>query len=357
MKIVATIVGATALLAIACGGGQPSRQAGPPQTVRAGIASAEMIRLPQYVALQGTVEAARTAAVASRVMAMIVAVHVKPGDAVAAGQVLAEIDAQAARGQEAQARGALAQAEAGLALAQRNYERFKALQASSAASDLELDLAKMQYEQAKGAVEQARGAVEAASAIAGDTRVVSPFAGRVAAKLVDIGDLAAPGRPLVMVESATGRRMALRVPESVAAALKVGDEVPVMVDALPGLGELRGRIGELTPGADPVSHTFMVKVDLEGVEVASGLAGRARLPLGSRDAVFVPSGAVLTQGGVTMIVVRDDEGKARSRAVTLGAALADGRVEVLSGLAGNESVLIGVPVVPADGATVVESGS
>lgn len=356
MKRLATI-GAAALLTFGCGGGERGRGAVEPRSVRAGIARAEVVQSQQRVALQGTVEATRTAAVASRVMAMVVAVHAKPGEAVAAGQVLVEIDAQAAKGQESQARGALAQAEAALSLAQRNYERFKALHASAAASDLELDLAKMQYEQAKGAVEQARGAVEAAAAVAGDTRVVSPFAGRVAAKLVDVGDLAAPGRPLVMVESATGRRLVLKVPESVGASLHVGDEVPVKIDALPGAGEVRGRIVEMTPGADPMSHTFTVKVELGGIEAASGLAGRAWLPLGTRNAVAVPPEAVVVQGGLSMVVVRDAEGRARSRAVTLGDVLADGRVEVLSGLSGDEHVLVGVGMVPADGAVVEEVGS
>jgi RND family efflux transporter MFP subunit len=354
MRTLATTIGLTALLTVACGGGHEPKETTPPTPVRAVVAAAATVRVPQTVEIQGNVEATRTSAVASRVMAMVVAVHVKPGDAVAAGQPLLEIDEQAARGQEAQARGALAQAEAALALATRNYERYVALQSRGAASELELDLARMQFEQAKGAVAQANGAVEAATAIANDTRVVSPFAGRVAAKLVDIGDLAAPGRPLLMIESAGGRRMSLRVPESVAAAVRVGGEVPVRIDAMPEAGEIRGHVVEMTPGADPMSHTFSAKVQLDGVEVASGLAGRASLPVGTRDAVVVPPGAVLAHGGVTMIVVRDGEGRARSRAVTLGGTIEDGRREVLSGLSGGEAVLVDVGAIPADGAPVEE---
>ena len=89
-------------------------------------------------------------------------------------------------------------------------------------------MARMQYEQAKGAVEQATGAVEAASSVAKESRVVAPFAGRVAKKMVEPGDLAAPGRPLVMIESTAGRRLVLSVPESIVAASKlaVGRDAP-----------------------------------------------------------------------------------------------------------------------------------
>ena len=83
---------------------------------------------------------------------------VEAAEALPDGQLLLEIDPQAAKGQLAQAQGALSQARAALALAERNHERFKALAEVRAASELEVDMARMQYEQASGAVEQAQGA-------------------------------------------------------------------------------------------------------------------------------------------------------------------------------------------------------
>ena len=349
-------IGVVAMAAAACGGGAPrAQEASPP--VRAKLAKAELVGAPQRVELYGTVEALRQAAVSSRVMATVVAVHVKSGDAVRAGQLLVEIDPQTARGQEAQARGALAQAQAALALAERNFRRFDTLAGKGAASELELDTARMQYEQAKGAVQQGEGAVESAASVARESRVVAPFAGRVAARLVEVGDLAAPGRPLVVVEAAAGRRLVLAVPETAVAAagIQPGTVVPVRIDALSGRGELRGKVAEMTPGADPASHTFTVKVEIEGAEVPSGLAGRAWLPGAERSTVGVPREAVLASGGLSMVAVRDGAGKAHTRAVTLGSPLPDGRVEVLSGLSGGEEVLVGLAALPQEGAPVEEA--
>jgi len=349
----------TALLALAvavsCHGGKKRQeQAELPQPVRARVAKAVRVERAERHAVFGTVEAEKQAAVSSRVMATVVAVHVKPGDRVRKGQLLVEIDPETARGQEAQARGALAQAEAALALAERNYKRFAALFEQKAASELELDMARMQYEQAQGAVQQARGALAAASSVAKESRVVAPFDAFVVAKLVEAGDLAAPGRPLVMLESTQGRRLVVTVPESLfaRAGLQLGQSLPVVLDAQPDR-ELVGKVVELSPGADPATHSFTVKVALAEGEVPAGATGRVLLPLPARQAVMVPQEAVLQVGGLAMVVLRDREGKARSQVVTLGAREGN-MVEVLSGLAGDEEVLVGLAQVPADGAKVEE---
>lgn len=344
------------VLAAGCKGGKdhvaaPAQEVG---SVKARVVAVSAVTKKEQHAVMGTVEAEKTAAVSSRVMATVLAVHVKPGDRVRKGQVLVDIDPETAKGQEAQARGALAQARAALALAERNFQRFKALYEAKAASELELDMAKMQYEQAKGAVEQAEGAVAAASSVARESRVVAPFDGYVTAKLVEAGDLAAPGRPLVMLESATGRRLVVTVPEGTwsQVALSLGQEVPVTLDAQPGRA-FTGKVVEITPSADPATHSFTVKLALDQEGVPAGSAGRALLPGAQRQAFMLPKEAVLNVGGLTMVVVVDAQGQARSRVVTVGPE-ENGMVEVLSGLSGSERVLVGLPQPPADGARVEE---
>lgn len=345
---------AALILAGGCAGREETAAPPPPPPISARLASAEEIISPITLEIPGTVEADRTAAVSSRVMATVTAVHVHAGDRVRRGQILVEIDAQTASGQVDQARGGLSQAQAGLALAERNYERYKALAAVQAASQAELDFARMQYDQARGAVEQARGAVSAASSVASESRVTAPFAGRVTARMVEVGDLAAPGRPLVQIESSSAHRLSVSVPESLLAraGLALGSPVTVSIDARPDLGRLTGKVAELAPAADPMAHAFTIEISLGDVEVPSGSSGRAWLSAGGRSAVAVPAEAVLRQGGATLVVVRDSEGRAASRIVTLGTDLGDGRVEVLSGLAGRETVLVGLAAVPPLGSPV-----
>jgi RND family efflux transporter MFP subunit len=351
-------------------GKQPAEKTSAAPRVSARFAEAQRVAARQRIEIAGNVEAERSAAVSSRVMAMVTAVHVQVGDVVRSGQILISIDPTAAQGQVAQARGGLAQAAAGLALAQRNHERFQALATTQSASALEVDMARAQYEQARGAVEQAQGAVAAATSVARESAVVAPFAGRVAARLVEVGDLAAPGRPLATIESLAGRRVVLSVPEGLVhgAGLIAGAQVPVRIDARADLGELTARVVEVTPGPDPVTHSYTAKLSIEAVasppgfdgapslvQVPSGSAARAFLSASTREAVLVPREAVIDRGGLWLVVVRDGEGRAQTRAVTLGDGWADGRVEILSGLQGGERVAVGLVAAPPAGAWLDEA--
>jgi hypothetical protein len=147
------------------------------------------------------------------------------------------------------------------------------------------------------------------------------------------------------------------VPEGAFAASKPvpGDEVTVAVDARPELGRFPGTVVEVAPSADAMTHAVIVKISLGAVEVSAGAYGRAWIAAGERQAVVVPGDAVLYQGGITLVVVQDEQGGAFSRIVTLGQALPDGRVEALSGLAGGEVLLTGLAAVPPLGARVEEA--
>lgn len=345
------LAGTLALMSAACGGHEPAPPAAPTGAVRAELARVERIEVPKRVELFGTVEAEMTATISVRMMAVVTAVRVQTGQSVRKGELLLNIDPQTARGQLSQAAGALAQARAGLALAERNYERFKALAGADAASELELDMARMQFEQALGAVEQAEGAVATAESIATDSRVLAPFSGTVVRKMVEVGDLAAPGRPLLALESEGSRRLVLTVPESVMAraGLAIGDSLTIRIDSRPELGTLAGKVVEMTAGADPASHSFQAKLALPVEGIPSGASGRAWVEIDRQTIVAIPDSAVLRQGGLTLVVVRNDDGSAGSRVVTLGEPMAGGRVEVLSGLAGGETVALGLSSVPPAG--------
>jgi RND family efflux transporter MFP subunit len=326
-------------------------------TVRVQVVEATRTEVPIEVDLHGVVEAGRTAAVSTRIMATVTRVLVQTGERVEDGQLLLTIDAEATQGNLAQAHGALAQVRAALALAERNYQRFQALAETNAASELEVDMARMEYEQARGAVEQGEGAVLAAGSIAADSNVAAPFSGRVALRMVEVGDLAAPGRPLLLIESEGALQLSLAVPESlvVTSGLTLGSTLSVAIDSRPDLGEIAGTVVEMTPGADPLSHSFEAKVALPTIDLSTGAAGRASIKTGSRQAVTVPADALLRHGGLELVVL-DVGGQTSSRAVTIGRTIGDGSLEVLSGLHGGERVLVGLEAMPAAGTVVEEIG-
>jgi RND family efflux transporter MFP subunit len=301
------------------------------------------------IEVRGLVQPARQSFVSSRVMGPVVNINVAAGDTVKKGAALLQIEPATAEGQVNQAQGALAQAKAALALAERNHQRYEALHGEGAASDLELDMAKMQLDQARGAVRQAEGAVQAASSVADDAHVRAPFAARVIDTLVEVGDMAAPGRPLVRVESLGGQQLWLTVREADIHRLKHGDRLLVTFDARPDLGSIESTVSEVAPSADPATHTFTVKVDLGDTKIATGVSGRAQLTGDSRERLVIPASAVHHRGGLELVVVRAEDGTARTRAVTTGKELSDGRIEVLSGLNAGETIAVDAAAPVPDG--------
>ncbi len=342
------LVPAVGLLA-ACGHDEAELARAEREPVRVSVTTVERVIGPAAVQVRGVVQPARRSTVSTRVSGPVVSLSVAAGDRVRRGDPLVEIQPEAAEGQLSQAKGALAQAQAALALAQRNHARYQALHAEKAVSDAELDMATMQLDQARGAVRQAEGAVTTAATIADDAVVRAPFDARVVNTLVELGDLAAPGRPLVEVESLAAREIWLTVRAADVSRIASGQRLEVRIDSRPDLGTVPGVVTEVVPSADPATHTFTVKVRLEGVDIPSGLTGRAMIAGESSDRLVVPASAVHRRGGLELVVVRAEDGTSRTRAVTTGVAVAGDRVEILSGVAEGESVVIDAPAPPPEG--------
>mgnify|MGYP003574196643 CR=1 FL=1 len=343
---------AAAVLAAGCGGHEAERAEANLPPVKSRLETVSTRTDSRAIELYGTVQPARQSFVSSRVMGPVVAIHVQPGDVVKKGRPLLEIEPASTEGQLSQAQGALAQAQAALSLAEKNYRRYETLHQGKAASDLELDMARMQYEQAQGAVDQAEGAVKSARSLAGEASVAAPFNARVVEKLAEVGDLAAPGRPLIRLESLSGRQVWLTVREADIHRVTAGQTIGVRFDARPELGLVQGTVDEVAPAADPGTHTFTVKVGLEGVDVSSGSSGRGYLPGEITERIVIPETAVHRRGGLELAVILGEDGTSRTRAVTTGRTFDDGGVEVLSGLAEGDRVLVDAPGPMPDGTPV-----
>lgn len=266
--------------------------------------------------LVGTVRARTSATIAAQVMGTVTEVAVRAGDRVAAGQELARIRDKASSAEYDRAAADL-----------RRYEKLLAGQAVTRA---EYEAVLARYRVAEAAV--------------GHARVVAPIDGIVAQRLVDPGDLAAPGKPLLVVEQLGDWRLEAEVPERLRSLIAEGDTLPVRIDA--SGEECRGTVAELIPAADPMTRSFTSKIDLACAgPLRSGVFGRVRLPVGERESIVVPSAAVRERGQLSYVFV-DQQGRARMRLVRTGAVVNDS-VEVLSGLEPGDRV-----VVAADGELV-----
>ncbi|HUB86527.1 MAG TPA: efflux RND transporter periplasmic adaptor subunit, partial [Verrucomicrobiae bacterium] len=166
--------------------------------------------------------------------------------------------------------------------------------------------------------------------------VTAPFAGVITRKDADVGDLAAPGKPLLEMEDPLHLRLEADVPEALVDKVKLGDKLSVRVDALET--NLIGVISEIAPSADSDSRTFVVKLDLPSVlGLRAGQFGRVAVPTGEVSALRVSASAVVQRGDMQLLFVVTDR-HAQLRIVKSGAQVGD-EVEIVSGLNSGEQVV------------------
>jgi RND family efflux transporter MFP subunit len=271
----------------------------------------------------GTVRSKLRSVIEAKVSGRIARMLVVPGQQVQAGALLVELDAREIQARYDQARALLEQAE-------REYKRRQALLKDNTISPAEFDAAESQLRVAQAAVQEAETLLTY-------TKVVAPFTGLVTAKRADVGDLAAPGKPLLEMEDPTTLRLEADVPEALLDKVKLGDKLPVTIPAA-GLTVV-GVVSEITPVADPASRTFPVKVDLPpAAGLRSGQFGRVAVPVAQLQAIRVPSQAVILRGQMELAFVVSD-GRAQMRLVKTGKRL-NGEVEIVSGLNAGEQLVV-----------------
>lgn len=350
------------------------------------VATASYREMAEPFEVGGVVRARETATITSRIVAEVREVRVRPGDRVRAGQALVVLDARdltagrlraqagvTAALQAADATAAERQAaDAALALASANYRRILELREKNSATASEMDRAtaelraaesrvkstQAQVSQAAAGIEVARAASQAAVVGESYATLVAPFDGVVIEKLIDAGNMASPGVPLLTVEDPRSLRLEVRVDESRASLVNVGQQVRVVFDAANvagadvSTGESIGRVAELARGLDPNAHAFVAKIDLPaGSKVRSGMFGRATIAGRSRRVLAVPEKSIVRRGQLTSAFVVDRSNTARLRLLTIGEA-ADGSVEVRAGLDPGERVVVAPPPGLVDGGRV-----
>jgi RND family efflux transporter MFP subunit len=349
--------------------------AAPP--IRVNTVNVAMADIADTFEAGGVVQARTTATIMARILAPVREVRVVPGDRVRAGQVLIVLDGRdlAAHARSAGAAALAADqgvtaaaseqqgADAALALARATHERIAALHAKRSATAQELDdaIGSLRAAEARAAgaaarahaatagVEGARAASEAAGTTASFAIITAPFEGVVAEKMVEPGNMAAPGTPLMRVEDTRGFRLDVRVDESRIGQIAVGAVVPVSVDSGTGAAPtmLSGTVAEIGRAVDADARAFLVKIALpDTTGLRSGTFGRAHFSGHARRALAVPADALVQRGQLTSVLVVEQE-IARVRLVRMRGT------EVLAGLSEGDVVIVAPPPTVTDGSRVI----
>ena len=312
---------------------QPASAQAPKQVV---VQIAESKESAATEEVLGTVRAKLRATLEAKVSGRIAAMPVELGQAVRQGQLLARLDAAELKARVEQSKATLEQTE-------RDWKRISSLFDSQAVTRAE-------YDSFDARRRGAQAAMAEAEAIMTYTEVQAPFDGMVARKWADLGDLAAPGKPLIDVEDPSTLQVEADIPEAIAGRMKRGDGLQVRVGEPEQ--DVEAIVAEMAPGADAATRTFRVKLDLpRPTGLKSGQFARVRVPVGESRSVRLPEAAVVQRGQLEIVFVVTND-RAQMRLVKTGQRVKT-QIEILSGLEPGERVITEDASQLADGQPVI----
>ena len=372
--------------------------------------------LESLTSLPGVVEPENQATLSAKTGGRVSWIGVKLGDSVKRGTPLLELDCEEVKAQLRQARGGLdaaranlarllagsrpeelkqaeaqlKQAEANLENARKDFERMKVLFEAGAVSEQQLDGARLklsvaeaqhevavqQHLMAKGGptaeaiqaaraqVEQAEGAVQLFESQLANARLISPIDGRVSMISPKVGEVVAPGVPLVSVTDVSNLYVAVGVPEKLIGLISTGQIVSVKVSSV-AAEPFKGEITNIGPATDQRTKLFPVKIRLEEtVPSPSDRVLETRLRPGMyaetlfpehriTEALLIPARSVFQADGASWTYVVDErENVARLRKVEV--KFTDGQTAaVTNGLREGEKVVTSGQQYLKDGARLV----
>ena len=304
----------------------------------------------QPLTLPGTLQGIIESPIYARSSGYVLRWNKDIGAHVAKGEVLAEIDTPEVDQQLSQAKAAREQAAASLDLAKTSAERWVALSKKDAVTQQELNERTSAYTQAQANLAAVDANVKRLQQLEGFKQVVAPFAGVVTHRNVDVGDLidagnGGAGRALFTMAQVDPLRVYVYVPQTYSQRIKVGDQVSVTQNELPGQ-VFKGTVARTAGAIDAATRTLQIEVNLPNHDdkLLAGAYVQVALPItGSSNVLTVPSNVLLFRPEGTRIAVVDSGGHVKLHTVTIGHDLGNS-LEIVNGIVAADKLVVN----PAD---------
>lgn len=297
----------------------------------------QLRKVDRLVVAEGLIESSRQATVAAQVNGVVLQTLLDAGQAVRKGQLLAVIDPREVTAGRDAAAAQVGVAESRVTDARQAWERTRSLRERNFVSQAALDQAKAALDAAEAGLRAARAGEAMAGVQQQHARVVAPQDGVIAARLVEVGELASPGRPLFIIHQPGDLRVVASFPASLPLDMRALRIASIEAPAL-GRTLQAGKVTVL-PAADARDLSRRIRIDLDDeAGLVPGLSVKVSLALESVERLVVPTGAISWRGELATVRVQAADGRTVLRQVRLGDAFAGGWTEVLAGLSAGERV-------------------
>jgi membrane fusion protein, multidrug efflux system len=277
---------------------------------------------------QGTaaLEAEAVAQVVAKAGGVILNISIEEGQTVGRGQVLAVLENDRQRLQLAQSSATLRKLQNDLKRQNELFER------KLIGSDV--------YERVKFDVENAKASFDLAALELSYTEIRAPIAGTVSQRLVKLGNQINIGQTLFRIDDFDPLEARVAVPEREMQSIVAGQQVQMLVDAMPGKVFL-GKVGRVSPVVDPKTGTFDVIAQFQDASqsLRSGMFGRVNITTAVHDnAMVIPRIALISEDGNAAVYTVNAEQRVMRKPVKIGLT-GDGKSEILDGLTDADRVI------------------
>ena len=305
--------------------------------------------------LSGELKPIAEAAIYARASGYVRRWLVDIGAHVEQGQLLVELDTPELDRELAQARAELAQSEAARTLAESTAKRWTEMRTGKTVSPQETDEKLSDLELKKANVEAANAKLERLADLVGYNKIAAPFAGTIVARNVDVGQLVSggEGRELFRLAQTGKLRVFVRVPQSYARAVAIGQTATLAAPELPGRA-FEGKILRTAGALDPASRTLLTEIEVDNArgDLLAGAYAQITLADAKPDApLTLPANTLLFRSEGTLVALLGAENRVSMRPVTLGRDFGQ-TVEILTGITPEDRVILNPADSLADGAEV-----
>jgi multidrug efflux system membrane fusion protein len=288
--------------------------------------------VPRYLTGLGTVIAANTVAVTSRVDGQLMAIHFVEGQQVNAGDLLVEIDPRPYQVLLTQAQGQLAKDQATLDNVRRDLARYQKLVKTGVISQQELDTQASLVRQSEGSVKTVQGTIDSAKLQLTYSRITAPISGKVGLKHVDVGNYitSGTGTPIVVITQIHPIDMIFTLPENDIPAIMQAQKTAaknnttVAVEAWDRTNKqmlAQGYLLSIDNQIDTTTGTLKLKSRFNNVDdmLFPNQFVNARIKVDLlQNAVVVPTAAIQMGNEGSFVWTLNDENKVSKHLVTTG---------------------------------------
>ncbi|MBW2283079.1 MAG: efflux RND transporter periplasmic adaptor subunit [Deltaproteobacteria bacterium] len=300
----------------------------------------KVIDAPVIEEAAGTLRAKVETVISPLITAAISSITVWPGDEVKKGDMLVRLDSRELKARVDQVHQAVVASKANLEQVRKDVGRVRRIARADrgAVSRAEIDRLEAALSAAEANLSRLKRQKDEAGTALSYSKLTAPISGRIVGRYGDPGDTARRGEPLLRMYDPNTLRLEANVRESVASKLAKGRSLFADIDAVNRRYPV--VVDEIVPTADPGSRSFLVKATLkDGAGLYPGMFGRLLIPIARTEKILIPDEAVTRVGQLDFVMTASDRGPVR-RYVRVGERQADGQVQVISGLAPGETVLI-----------------